>query len=121
MNYKQRTDILQVLSISRSEVFFNSDSEWRTSKLAKLDGLIEVFKEDTVETLNELPESLAPHDDNGDLFPVDEWVSEDMRGMAFIPSDGCGHWATEDGFSYDHSDVFGAVPSWATHVVWCNK
>jgi hypothetical protein len=64
---------------------------------------------------------LLPHEPNfGDLFTAEEW-SDAVSDGAFIPSDGCGCWATAQGFSDDHDKVFGPKPDWATHVVWFNK
>lgn len=62
---------------------------------------------------------LEQHAAYGDVFTLEEWA-EHRAGGGIIPSDGCGYWATADGFSYDH-DCFDEKPAWATHVAWYNK
>lgn len=119
MNFNKRTEILDILYDRHGEVFMSDDSDARTSELKRISSLIDEFKNLTKDTLNEAPE-LSPHDDFGDLFTAEEWMSEGMRGCAFVPSDGSGYWATKDGHSYSHYDIFGHKPEWATHVAWYN-
>lgn len=120
MNYKQRELILSSVYTDRAELYYTEDSEYRTAKLKDLKAAINAFKKLTAYTLDEVPESMEPYEGLGERVTVQEWGVWVIAGC-FVPSDGSGHWATEGGFSYAHSDVFGAVPSWATHIVWCNK
>ena len=119
ISFKHRLGILSALYGKRFKVYLEDDSTYRTGELERIQELIDVFNEDTKETLNEEPK-ICPHDDLGDLFTVEEWSGPGMKGCGFIPSDGSGYWATSEGFSWNHDDVFGHQPSWATHVVWCN-
>lgn len=120
MNFKQRNYILNLIHHQQHNVYMSSDSDERTEKLAEIKDILKEFKDLTKDSLDETPQ-LVPHDDYGDLFTAEEWMSEGMRGMSFIPSDGSGYWATKDGHSYDHYDIFGHKPSWATHVAWYNQ
>lgn len=64
---------------------------------------------------------LTPHDPNlGDVMTAEDW-EDAVNDGAFIHSDGCGNWATAEGYSDDDNDVFGPKPEWATHVAWFNK
>lgn len=63
---------------------------------------------------------LEPHDTEGsDVFTAEEFAGLRAVG-AIIPDDGCGYWATADGFS-DFHNCFGPKPEWATHVAWFNR
>lgn len=121
MNFKQRYSILLTLHASRLKVFMEDDSETRTRILQAKDEEIREFKELTKHTLDEAPCSLESFEEDDDTYTAEQWMSVGMRGCAFIPSDGSGYWATEDGYSWDHSDVWGSKPAWATHVAWFNQ
>ena len=105
MNFKQSYSILLTLCASRSEVFMQDDSDRRTRILKSKDDEIREFKELTKHTLDEAPRSLQSFEEGDDKYTAEVWMSEGMRGCAFISSDGSGNWATEDGYSWDHGDV----------------
>lgn len=121
MNFKQRSEILSILCGKRTAKFFSAESEDDEAEVERMDANIDSFLSLTEYTLDEPPKRLHDHDDIGDVLTVAEWTEPNMRGVCCIPSDGCGYWATEKGFSYDHGDIFGATPGWATHVVWYNN
>lgn len=121
MNFKQRENILRLLYEERREVFFSEDTDEHTEVLEEIDRTIDAVKEMTEHTLDEPPTSLMENEDYADVFTVEKWMSEGMRGCCFIPSDGSGYWGTEKEHSMDHSDVWGHKPKWATHVIWFNK
>lgn len=63
---------------------------------------------------------LVPLPDCGDLISMAEWLAN-VECAAFVPYDGSGHWATQDGMDQS-SDVWSSQPpEWATHVMWFNK
>lgn len=120
MNFKDYMKKLSSMHGDHYTIFFQDDSDERTAALAELDAEIEEFKKAHTASLDEVP-ILSDHDSYADIMEAEEWMEESCRGMAFTPSDGIGHWSTKDGHSYEHSDVFGHKPSWATHVAWYNN
>ena len=86
-------------------------------KADELAAIINKFRVDTNYTLDELPTTITPFDGDGHIMSLEDWVI----GSGFLPCDGCGYWATDDGYSYAHSELFDYQPKWATQVVWYNK
>ena len=120
MNFKQYKMVLKLISKSYGNMFMRSDSEERTNRLKELSECRKAFEKSHEHTLDELPESLEEFKDFGDKFSAEEWINEGLRDHMFIPSDGCGYWATNKGYSYEHAGLWGRKPEWATHVIWYN-
>jgi hypothetical protein len=121
MDFSRRQEVLQLLGEAQFKAFMADNSESRTGVIASIVRCMAEVETLTESTLDELPTNMSEHEDYADVFTAEEWMSEGVRGCAFIPSDGGGYWGTENEHSYDHTDVFGAKPSWATHVAWFNK
>lgn len=122
MDIKERNSLISSINDARFRVYIlPEDTEYREVTIANLDKAIADFKKLTENIVNQEPIEIKPFDDYGDIFDVEEWVSEGMRGGCFIPSDGSGYWATDEGISRDHYDIFGLKPDWATKVAWYNK
>lgn len=132
MNLEQYSKILSILCEKRRDTYFDDFDfnpgfseqnfpDFKKAELKEQDELIEAFKADNTDILDLPPEKLQDFDEYGDVFTACEWMADGCRGMSFIPSDGCGYWANERGYSYDHADVFGYKPKWATHVAWYNQ
>lgn len=121
MDFNRRQKVLQLLSEAHFKAFMGDDGESRTGVIALIHKCMDDVRALTESTLDEPPTNMSEHEDYADVFTAEEWMSEGVRGCAFIPSDGGGYWGTEKEHSYDHTDVFGAKPSWATHVAWFNK
>ena len=116
MDFKERNKVLGGM-YSLLERMFWDDLDVHENLVR---GIIDNFKTSTNYTLDELPERLQPFEEDCDIFSVEDWNSEGVKGCAFTPSDGCGYWATDEGYSYNHADIFEYQPKWATKVAWYN-
>lgn len=122
MDIKERNNVISSMYEARFRAYIiPEDAEYRKVTLDNLDKAISDFKKLTEHVVDLDPIEIKPFDDYGDVFDAKEWASEYMRGCCFVPSDGSGYWAIDEGLSRDHPDVFGHKPKWATKVAWYNK